>query len=1663
MVSLAVVMMFLAVSLFPLLSVSGDGSYGSDYQGSIKISSAKELSLIGVDDRYPLDGEYVQTCDIDFGDQDFNGGFAVVLKVSLIDGTTLKIDLFNKNGVPITSDSDILVFANEMYDVITPGSSSMSFTVPYTSVLTVTVIVGGEANLLPLGANGIFAAAGTFDIENNQSVSKSVNSNGNMNPIGSAGGSFTGIYDGRGYNIEGLRTAAFAVGGDANSGLFCSIGASATICNMDVEGDSVSLSHYVNAYAGILASKVNGSRNPVITDCRVTGNSYAGEVNDFPFAFAHAGGIVGYVEGNIFIRDCYAAVNTTAASTVDAYSGGLIGYVKGEATITGCSVTGDVKSFSSSFAAAGGLAGNAERITATDSFTTGNVSSTSVLESDAGGLVGVAFWTTTVTNCFTAGNISALSLSTSDSSAKSYAGGFAGSVFGAIITDSYSAGDISSSSPETDSYAGGLFGHAETDTSVTNCYSAGKITAKGKTNYEAGVGNFSDEDNDIINCYYLSTATINPDLELYATGTVTVDGMSSGTRTEDPSGGYDENELGNESSYFAGITTVKGKPVEGWDFTDIWFIDASQQVNNGYPILRASLTVMDPVDAYANIGDTVSFKVNANNRATHYQWQMYENATKAWSNVNGETDSTYTIRNIVSSDIGKIYRCEVRTVIDNVIVAVKTSGPAQILPADSTTYLTISDAEELSKVGSNEIVNGMIFRPSGNYVQTDDISFSGMDFNEGFDVIVIATLSGTDLEVSLRYGDNQRTMITSASEMSISVNGITDTIKPGESSKTFVVPFGLTTINVIAGGEANNIPNGMDKVHPNFLVSVTITVSSGSTESAAINSNGNVDPIGSADRPFSGTYDGKGYDIEGLQTRVFTTGEAYSGLFGYTRSTTFKDIHLESNSSIAASITAGDEKLNLRDGSPTETDRYTTPDLSTLIAFSGGIGGYIGGNVTITGCYANGDIISLAAAFSGGLLGFVEGNMIAEGCFTTGNITALHTASFSSGLVCAVEGNLIMTNCYTTGEISSTSVSASLASGLVAIVGNDASFSNCYTTGNIYAEAIAAFSGGFAGVIEGKSSITDCYTIGNITAVSSLSSLSMDVIAFSGGLAAVTGADSVITNCYTTGEIVTSGAICFKGSLANYFSTDSVNYITNCYFLQDSTYNVDLDFYGKGNAIVDGGFSGGTNSNGYDLAAMQTKSTYNAGITPIEEEEIEGWNFTTTWCIDQDSSPQAGQRANNGLPFLRSLAFTEQPKDIISDDPVGKTFRVIPNMSPTGYQWQKSTDGDVWDDMIGETSDSYTTIPGDELNDQFRCIISYGSETIPSKPAGVLEEYTITTDYDTNKGSVRLSAEKMTIRDTVSILITPKAGYIGNATTDVGTLIPDGDNRYLLREVTEDCIVTIEFDTVDYAVTTDYDFKKGNVALSAVTTTVEDVVTITIRSGSGYTVGDVAVNTGTVTKVSDMVYRLTSVTEDCTVTVMFDTIEYTVTADYDAGKGRTNLSTNRATVESNVWVTVTPDTGYMIGSVTTNTGKLENIGNGSYALRGITNNCVVTVEFVMKTYSVTTNYDHDKGEAKLSANIVTMRDTVSITIKANEGYSVGDVSTNVGTLVKIGDGEYRLTNIVEDCIITIGFGIVPDPTPATEDDTMLYLIIGIAAIIAIFGIVGAIWFFRFRT
>lgn len=261
-------------------------------------------------------------------------------------------------------------------------------------------------------------------------------------------------------------------------------------------------------------------------------------------------------------------------------------------------------------------------------------------------------------------------------------------------------------------------------------------------------------------------------------------------------------------------------------------------------------------------------------------------------------------------------------------------------------------------------------------------------------------------------------------------------------------------------------------------------------------------PIGTMDGAFSGTIDGKGHTISGLNVEVRSTdSDTYAGLIGYAEgNVTIKDL-------------------------------------------------------TLTDCRINS--ISGEFAYAGGLIGelrFEDQNVLISNCHCNCEITADGTAtkesySHAGGLIGSIRqfgGSLTITDCYNEGNIKASSSSpggsvSTFAGGMAGHInpsdGAVVSIENCYNTGKIESDIsltvelpmgdVKTYVGGIAGYAhpffkDSKVTLTDCYNAGEISAISDATdskSVSIIVGGLVGHAAHDTSSDFIVSDCYNVGAI----------------------------------------------------------------------------------------------------------------------------------------------------------------------------------------------------------------------------------------------------------------------------------------------------------------------------------------------------------------------------------------------------------------------------------------------------------------------------------------------------------------------------------------------------------------
>ena len=146
---------------------------------------------------------------------------------------------------------------------------------------------------------------------------------------------FSGVFDGQGYSITGLKMS----GNEDSKGLFgyayCEAIRNVVIRNPEIEGKD-----QVGALVGYQAYSNQGIKN-----CAVIGGKIQGR--------SHVGGLVGYMEGSP-IQNCYSTCEVVA---MDFYAGGIVGDHRVVASIRNCYATGNISGTYS-----GGIVGVAQDV-----------------------------------------------------------------------------------------------------------------------------------------------------------------------------------------------------------------------------------------------------------------------------------------------------------------------------------------------------------------------------------------------------------------------------------------------------------------------------------------------------------------------------------------------------------------------------------------------------------------------------------------------------------------------------------------------------------------------------------------------------------------------------------------------------------------------------------------------------------------------------------------------------------------------------------------------------------------------------------------------------------------------------------------------------------------------------------------------------------------------------------------------------------------------------------------------------------------------------------------------------------------------------------------------------------------------------------------------------
>lgn len=335
-------------------------------------------------------------------------------------------------------------------------------------------------------------------------------------------------------------------------------------------------------------------------------------------------------------------------------------------------------------------------------------------------------------------------------------------------------------------------------------------------------------------------------------------------------------------------------------------------------------------------------------------------------------------------------------------------------------------------------------------------------------------------------------------------------------------------------------------------------------------------PVGNDDQPFTGKFDGKGYQISGLTITELHENQKYCGLFGRVKSASISNLSMTgvninlpviSNSVHVGSVVAYSENSTYENIS-VEGIISIKNHSSKFESCAGGLIGY-SNNEIINNC--SNSIYVTAKTIAGGVIGFAEYDYTTDLCLINCKNNGTIIANVASGIVgeswlCMTItksgncGNIVgehyaggmigqgtvavINECFNRGAIKTTSTVANktfegaggMIGALSTIVVNQqgaeaSSISNSYNTGDISGYNASGIIGNSA---DGNIIVQDCYNSGAITGTR-----------FAAGMIGWGYLGATIRECLNVGTI--------NGDLGVYmFTVDSISnqnlIITDCYY-----------------------------------------------------------------------------------------------------------------------------------------------------------------------------------------------------------------------------------------------------------------------------------------------------------------------------------------------------------------------------------------------------------------------------------------------------------------------------------------------------------------------------------
>ena len=902
-----------------------------------------------------------------------------------------------------------------------------------------------------------------------------------------------------GYNV-GLISNSYAVGNvsdnDNNGSVGGLVGYNYGLIDMSEAEGNVSGSGYVG---GLVGQNIQRSNNISINNSFATSNVTA--------ASASAGGLVGLdgVTSNmsglvniVTISNSYATGSVTGDGTlgglvgattsglspeiVNSYAtgnvtglgdiGGFVGYNTG--TISNCYSTGNVDNLDNLYApgSSGGLvSGNAGTIT--NSYAIGNVTGVGYV----GGLVGSNV-AGKISSSYAAGNVNG----------GSDVGGLVGYNVSVSVYPSQADGDAFGKVTGTGSYVGGLVGWNDATSTVSGAYRSPLPGVGGGTTSGPNVNTIQASFTRLTDWFWLNFTTTpgaagNNWVMVDTDGTLNNAGGSLGATLPMLASEYSTTisnahqlqlmAMAPSASYTLGQNVNASNTSNA--ASDVW------RYGWGFvPIGNAASSFTGTFDGLGRTISNLDINLPTTNDVGLFGYTGPGSVIRNVGLVGGSVSGASYVGGLVGANSGTITNAYVA---DNVTGSGDTGGLVggnSGLVANSYAVGNVSGSTSVGYVGGLVGVNNAGGAIATSYA-TSKISGSsvfpgGLIGNNGGSVSQSywdTNIAATGVAAGSAAGATGLT--TAQMQLASNFAGFNFTTTPGATGNNWVMVDSDGTLNSAGGGASgaafpmlsSEYSTTISNAHQlqlmvmapsaNYTLAQNIDASSANTATGfndVWNTAGGFVPIGNAATPFSGSFDGAGYDVSNIYINLPV--RYYVGLFGYTSpGSTVRNVGMSGGSITGYYSAGGLAGFN----SGTISNSYAAVSVNGYYSI-GGLVGYDNGS--ISNSHASGNVSGRGEV--GGLVGYSGGTI--SNSYATGGVNGIVNGitGYNVGGLAGYNAGSI-SDSYATGGVNGINDSTTYIGGFVGY--NGGTISQSYWDSDIVANGIG---GGTAAGLTGLTS-----------------------------------------------------------------------------------------------------------------------------------------------------------------------------------------------------------------------------------------------------------------------------------------------------------------------------------------------------------------------------------------------------------------------------------------------------------------------------------------------------------------------------------------------------------------------------------------------------------------